>query len=222
MKILDAGLTFSGAAPSAGVQEKIDAVVLHHRAGAGDVNSIHAQHLAQGWWGIGYHYYVRKNGEVWRGRPEKYAGSHAGASNGYNLHSIGVCFEGNFEKDTMPDAQLAAGLELLADICSRYEIVELKTHGELAATACPGKNFPLAKFRSRFSEIRAGDVQTGGTQTGGAQTGGTQTDYSADAVKWAQESGVLLGTPGGDLRLDEAATRREVLVFLYRALNAEK
>ena len=36
-------------------------IILHHRAGEGDVESIHSTHLANGWAGIGYHFYVRKS-----------------------------------------------------------------------------------------------------------------------------------------------------------------
>ena len=103
MVIRDAGLVFNGASPNLGKQKTVDAIVLHHRAGNGDVKSIHDQHKRQGWWGIGYHYYIRKNGEIWRGRDEHWAGSHAGSSNDYNRHSIGICFEGNLENEQMTE-----------------------------------------------------------------------------------------------------------------------
>lgn len=143
MIIHDANLEFRGLSPNGGKMKNVDAIVLHHRAGNGGVESIHQQHMAQGWWGIGYHYYVRKDGSVWRGRSEHWVGSHAGSSNGYNTHSIGICFEGNFETETMTDAQVAAGRELIADIESHYRIEEILCHRDIAKTACPGKNFRL-------------------------------------------------------------------------------
>ena len=82
MTIHDANLTFKGVSPNGGKQRAIDAIVLHHRAGSGDVLSIHIQHQKQGWWGIGYHYYIRKDGSIWRGRDEHWVGSHAGSLNG--------------------------------------------------------------------------------------------------------------------------------------------
>ena len=148
MQINDANLVFRGSQPSAGKQKQIDAIILHHRAGNGDVQSIHQQHYQQGWWGIGYHYYIRKDGSIWRGRPEKYVGSHAGSSNDYNKHSIGICFEGNFETEQMTDAQVRAGRELIEDIERRYKIYEILRHSDIAKTACPGKNF-------RFDELMA-------------------------------------------------------------------
>ena len=143
MIIHDAGLVFKGVSPNGGKQKKIDAIVLHHRAGNGDVESIHKQHQQNGWWGIGYHYYIRKNGEIWRGREEHWVGSHAGSSNDYNKHSIGICFEGNFEVESMSDAQVASGRELIADIEDRYRIEQILCHRDVAKTACPGKNFRL-------------------------------------------------------------------------------
>ena len=73
-----------------------DTIVLHHSAGTGSVEDVHRIHRGQGWPGIGYHFYVRKNGEVYRGRPEEQIGTHTAH---YNASTIGVCFEGNFEQE---------------------------------------------------------------------------------------------------------------------------
>lgn len=194
MEILDAKLAFAGAAPNAGRQKNIDAIVLHHMAGTGTVENIHIQHRRQGWWGIGYHYYVRKNGEIWRGRPEEFVGSHAGSKNGYNTHSIGICFEGNFETDTMLPDQLNAGRELIEDIKSRYAIKEVIKHSDIAATACPGKNFP---FR-------------------------IMTETSADAKQWAIENGIFRGDGNGNYMWDKPLTREQAAVTLHRLWNLLK
>lgn len=125
-------------------RSRTDSIVLHHCGGSGmSAEAIHAQHVGYGWAGIGYHWYVRFDGGVYSGRPEDTVGAHAGASSGYNLRSIGVCFEGNFEQlETMPEAQLLAGKELLEGILSRWDIAEILGHRDLTATACPGKYFP--------------------------------------------------------------------------------
>lgn len=150
MTIQDANLQFRGPSPTGGKMKTVDSIILHHRAGNGNVQTIHEQHMKQGWWGIGYHFYIRKDGSVWRGRPEQWVGSHAGSSNDYNKHSIGICFEGNFEQETMTDAQVQSGRELIADIKSRYSIKQVLGHKDIAATACPGKNF-------RWKEILAAE-----------------------------------------------------------------
>ena len=114
--IYDAGLEFNGSAPSAGKQKTIDAIILHHSASNGNVQSAHDYHKSLGWWGIGYHYYIETDGKIYRGRPEEFVGAHAGSSNDYNAHSIGICFEGNFETEHPTDEQIKSGQWLTADI----------------------------------------------------------------------------------------------------------
>lgn len=120
-------------------------IVLHHRAGNGTVESIHAQHLTQGWSGIGYHFYVRKDGSIYRGRPVEMVGAHC---QGHNNYSVGVCFEGNFENEHMSSAQLKAGKELVAYLKGLYSTAEIKKHKDFGGTSCPGKNFPFAELQN--------------------------------------------------------------------------
>ena len=165
MEIHNANLQFRGVSPNGGKQKKIDTIVLHHRAGNGDVQSIHQDHMAKGYWGIGYHYYIRKNGEIWRGREEQWVGSHAGSTNGYNNHSIGICWEGNFETEQMTDAQVVAGRELIADIKSRYNISKVVCHRDIAKTACPGANFRLDELLKEDTgaiKVRVGSTYIAG------------------------------------------------------------
>lgn len=114
-------------------------LILHH-AGASSATAagIHAYHLSKGWAGIAYHYFVAKSGEIYSGRPENMRGGH---TTNWNYCSIGVCFEGNFETEQMPEAQIAAGRELVADIAARYPSIVIGRHSDFGQTACPGKNF---------------------------------------------------------------------------------
>jgi len=142
MQIKDAALTFDLMTK----RSKTDLIVLHHAAATScTVQDVHRWHLDNGWSGIGYHFFIRKDGTVWRGRPEDRVGAH---TVNYNSRSIGICFEGNFEKEPMPDFQKAAGLELIAYLKGKYPIKEIKGHGELKSTACPGNFFPLAEMKT--------------------------------------------------------------------------
>lgn len=137
MRIIDTGLKF---ATTLYDRAKTDKIVIHHADMLGSVEDIHKLHLKQGWSGIGYHFYVRKDGQIYRGRPEKKQGAHC---IGENNRSIGVCFEGRYDlPSTMPDVQLAAGKELIKHLREKYPQVELFKHSELFATACPGRYFP--------------------------------------------------------------------------------
>lgn len=150
--IYDAGLEFRGSAPSAGKQKTIDAIILHHSAGNGDVQSVHKYHQSLGWWGIGYHYFIEEDGTIYAGRPEEFVGAHAG--NEYNTHSIGICFRGNFEEVSPTEEQVKSGQWLIADIKSRRTIKEILGHKDITATACPGKNFPMDKMLEEYSPTK--------------------------------------------------------------------
>jgi N-acetyl-anhydromuramyl-L-alanine amidase AmpD len=121
---------------------RTDYIILHHAAGDISPSNLHAYHVSLGWTGIGCNYYVRKDGNIYRGRPEEVAGAH---TEGYNNKSIGICFEGNFEVENMSEKQLEAGIWLIKDILTRYN-VPIAPHKNFANTACPGRNFPLARM----------------------------------------------------------------------------
>lgn len=119
----------------------LEYIVIHHTASTRDmtVQEIHQLHLNQGenWKGIGYHFYIDKQGVIWRGRPEEMSGSHA---LDYNSVSIGICLSGNFEIEKPTDKQLKSLSELLQHLKQKYGNVQIVGHRDLNATACPGKN----------------------------------------------------------------------------------
>lgn len=148
MKIIDSKLKFRGQLVR---RTSTSCIVLHHaEARRATVQDIHSWHLANGWCGIGYHYYVRKDGTIYQGRPEWTLGSHC---KGSNYNSIGICVEGDYEKyDTsMPDKQYNAILWLIEDIESRHGKLQIKAHSELYPTACPGKYYPLERVKKLFN-----------------------------------------------------------------------
>ena len=82
---------------------KTDMIVIHHTGSVKDMDAsasqIHSWHKNQGWSGIGYHFVIRKDGSVERGRPIWAVGAHAG-ENGMNSHSIGIHLSGDFNRLT--------------------------------------------------------------------------------------------------------------------------
>lgn len=124
-----------------------DMIVIHH-TGCNDVDAsaeeIHSWHLNNGWSGIGYHYVIRKDGTIERGRPEWAIGSHA---YGENSHTIGIHLSGDFEQAYPTDKQIEKCAMLIADIADRYGLpINRNTvvgHGELMATDCPGSNLQV-------------------------------------------------------------------------------
>lgn len=188
MNIIETNLSFG----SLSNRSKTTRLILHHAAAKTcSAEDIHRWHLGNGWSGAGYHFLVRKDGKVYRLRPEKAVGAHASGS---NSDSIGICFEGDFTSEKMSDAQKNAGKELVAYLKKKYSISKVQKHSDVCSTDCPGKNFP-------FSEI-AGTATNSGTSKPAASTSKpTATKYKQIKVDkwWGTDTTRLLqqifGTP---------------------------
>lgn len=138
MNIIETNLNFIG---SMATRTKTNQIILHHaEASSCTAQQIHQWHLNNGWSGAGYHFLVRKDGSVYRLRPENKVGAHASGS---NSDSIGICFEGKYMTETMPESQIKAGRELLSYIKGKYGNLTVKRHKDVCATDCPGNNFPF-------------------------------------------------------------------------------
>lgn len=126
-------------------------IILHHAEANGcTIKDINTWHKNQGWAGVGYHYYVRKDGTIYRGRTENAQGAHCP---GHNTTSIGICAEGRYQEDTMPEIQKNAIVELCKDIKNRYSIDKIYRHKDLYSTDCPGANYPFDEIVSRVNNI---------------------------------------------------------------------
>ena len=116
-------------------------IIIHHPVFYGSVESLNNLMRNMGYSMIGYNYYVRKDGTIWKGRPDNVASANC---YGQNNSSIGVCFEGNYDRDTsMPQSQFKSGVELIQHLKGKYNISEVSGHKKYYNTGCPGKNFPL-------------------------------------------------------------------------------
>ena len=125
-------------------REATERIILHHAdAKKCSAEDIHRWHLNNGWSGAGYHFLVRKDGKIYRLRPEDKVGAHAYGSN-YN--SIGICFEGNCMEEDMPEAQKQSGKELVAYLKNKYNINVVQAHRDVCATSCPGDKFPFEEI----------------------------------------------------------------------------
>jgi N-acetyl-anhydromuramyl-L-alanine amidase AmpD len=140
-------LKFSQALETRGTTELI---VLHHSdASKCTINDIHNWHLANGWAGCGYHFFISKAGKVFEGRPINTIGSHC---KGSNVDSLGICCEGDYTKEIFPAAQRMALIDLIKYLKTQYPKAKIKGHKELFPTQCPGKNFPLQMVKELCGE----------------------------------------------------------------------
>lgn len=133
MKIVDMHLKFRN--PQARDMKRVTCIILHHSCGHGSVDSIHNMHLHNGWSGIGYHYYIRQDGTVYKGRPDNINGAHC---QGNNINSIGICLEGDFRKEKPTTEQLKSMRELVGELKAKYpSIKRVFNHRDLFKTLCP-------------------------------------------------------------------------------------
>ena len=63
------------------------------------VEALRSAHKDRGFADIGYHYYITRDGELHRCRPENQIGAHA---SGWNDHSLGICYEGGLDERGLP------------------------------------------------------------------------------------------------------------------------
>jgi hypothetical protein len=135
---------------------EIFAVTIHHSAGPRATSkakaqelhrAYHAQHKAQDWGGIGYHWSMDDRGRFYRLRPIEFKGAHTG---GHNTGNVGVMVHGNYDRDRLTWKQrqsikwLFRGGFLVLTGQPEAEIALVRGHqewpGPTNATACPGKN----------------------------------------------------------------------------------
>lgn len=148
MNIIETNLNFTG---SMSTRKSTTRIILHHAAVSScDVNTVHRWHLGNGWSGIGYHFFIRKDGSIYRGRPENKVGAHA---SGANSNSIGICFEGDFESESMGETQKNAGKELVAYLKGKYGISTVLRHRDVGSTSCPGRNFPFSDIAGASGNV---------------------------------------------------------------------
>lgn len=80
-----------------------DHIVVHCAATPPDMDigskEIRRWHRAKGWLDIGYHFVIRRNGDIEKGRELDTIGAHA---RGFNNRSIGICLVGGVDENKQP------------------------------------------------------------------------------------------------------------------------
>ena len=124
----------------------IDHIVIHCSATREDrsltVAELEENHRCRGFRGIGYHYYIRKDGTVINTRALELVGAHA---KGHNSHSIGICYEGGLDADGRPadtrtPEQTEQFILLLMRMVKIFPGVRIRGHRDMPGSipkACP-------------------------------------------------------------------------------------
>lgn len=125
-------------------------IALHHAAAKTcTAKQVDDWHKNNGWSGIGYHFFVRKDGSIYRGRPLFKMGAHV---SGMNSCSVGICAEGDYDKEKiMPDAQKESIKLLLQNLKEIYPSAKIVGHREIGASDCPGRYYPLDELKHNYN-----------------------------------------------------------------------
>ena len=117
---------------------QINLIVIHcsaTRAGSElTPQQLDAMHRRRGFNGTGYHYYIRRSGEICTGRPINVVGAHA---KGYNAKSVGICYEGGLDQngkamDTRTLDQRVALRRVIDGLLRRFPGSRLCGHRDLS------------------------------------------------------------------------------------------
>lgn len=139
---------------------KIRKIVIHTSDSPDTVDigakEIREWHLDRGWTDIGYHYVIRRNGQIEQGRKESVVGAHV---YGHNSDSIGICWVG---RDNMTQQQYEVMHALCVMLRYKYvlDVDQVIGHRELAPgkKTCP--NINMDKFRASLVFKIAGGIRS--------------------------------------------------------------
>lgn len=133
---------------------RIDCIVIHDSGTEGITSPLDwtSRREAQ----VGYHYLIGRDGAIYETIDPAQRAWHAGTSELHgrkdvNTFSLGVCFvDSDVAPSPYPLAQLDAGAELCAELCSRYSIPLNRIVGhDMVAPGRkidPGADFPWREF----------------------------------------------------------------------------
>ena len=117
---------------------KIDLIVIHCSATRADrdftKDDLDVCHRRRGFNGVGYHFYIRKNGDIKTTRAIEKVGAHA---KGHNAYSIGICYEGGLDchgcpADTRTEWQVHSMHVLILTLLRDYPGCRICGHRDLS------------------------------------------------------------------------------------------
>lgn len=153
---------------------EIDHLIIHCAAtpptadiGAIDIDKWHRQ---RGWWGCGYHFVIRRNGDLEseangdRCRPLSRAGAHVGdCGPGWNKRSVGICMVGGVNAKGQPEEnftpeQWSTLEELICNLTHDYPGCTIMGHRDLIKlTGAPPKACPSFDVASWLESLKGRD-----------------------------------------------------------------
>lgn len=104
-----------------------------------DADLIDNWHKERGWSGCGYHYVIKRDGQIELGRPIEKIGAHV---KGYNKSSVGICYCGGVnkemkEEDNRTEPQKKSLILLLSYLKNLFPKSIIHGHRDFSAKFCP-------------------------------------------------------------------------------------
>lgn len=123
-----------------------------------------------------------------------------------NANSISVELCGTGEGRTASEQTLENAAALCRRLMGTYHIPVERVcrHFDVTGKLCPAYMVDETVWETFKKRLEPPDADN------------TPAPYAAEAVRWAQESGILQGDETGDLKLTEPCTRQQMAVFLHR------
>lgn len=136
--------------------KKVIAILIHHaEASKASPDDLNRWHINNGWSGVGYNEYIRKDGTVYICR-----GMNIGAQcMNWNSKTYGICLEGDFMKEAPSQLQLQVLVERIRQLLPSFpNLQEIAPHSKYFPTACPGKLFPMDMVKRMLGDELYGSV----------------------------------------------------------------
>lgn len=116
---------------------RIDKIIIHcsdsNLPNHDNIETIRQWHKGRGFSDVGYHFFIRSDGTIEKGRDLDIKGAHC---QGKNNHSIGICLHGKYKEDFKGD-QFISLTRLLKSLVTIFPNVTTHGHNEFSRKQCP-------------------------------------------------------------------------------------
>lgn len=141
-------------------KKPLDYIAIHCAATKSSMNvsvdDITRWHKARGFTSIGYHFYIKFDGSIHKGRDLdgdglvlEETGAHVA---GLNSVSLGICLEGGFDGiDNFTDKQWSSLKRLLCELVIYYPLAKIKGHRDFPGVA---KSCPSFEVKDKLKEFK--------------------------------------------------------------------
>lgn len=138
--------------------KSVEKIIIHCAATTADMDigasEIDKWHRDRGFFMIGYHYVIRRDGSIEVGRPLDRPGAHA---RGHNHNSIGICLVGGLDSEGNPadnftENQFETLKKLLGDLRLSFPKADILGHRDIpnVKKACP--SFDVKEWLTSIEE----------------------------------------------------------------------